>query len=73
MYFRKFSEGNFIILCLYVDDMLIVGQDVEMICRLKEDLSKSFDMKDLGPAKQILGMEIARDRKAGKLWLSQEK
>lgn len=73
VYFRKFSEGNFIILCLYVDDMLIVGQDVEMICRLKEDLSKSFDMKDLGPAKQILGMEIARDRKAGKLWLSQEK
>lgn len=29
-------------------------------------------MKDLGPTKQILGMEIARDRKAEKLWLSQE-
>lgn len=53
--------------------MLIVGQDADMIQSLKKDLSKSFDMKDLGPAKQILGMEITRDRKAGKLWLSQEK
>ena len=30
-------------------------------------------MKDLGHAKQILGMQITRDRKNGKLWLSQEK
>ncbi|GKV04185.1 hypothetical protein SLEP1_g16379 [Rubroshorea leprosula] len=73
VYIRLFLDGNFIILLLYVDDMLILGQDVEKICRLKEELSKSFDMKDLGPAKQILGMAITRDRKAGKLWLSQEK
>lgn len=73
VYFRKFPGGNFIILLLYVDDMLIVGQDADMIQSLKENLSKSFDMKNLGTAKQILGMEIARDRKAGKLWLSQEK
>ena len=30
-------------------------------------------MKDLSNAKRILGMEILRDRKAGKLWLSQER
>ncbi|PKI57097.1 hypothetical protein CRG98_022491 [Punica granatum] len=30
-------------------------------------------MKDLGPAKQILGMHISRDRSSGKIWLSQEK
>jgi hypothetical protein len=30
-------------------------------------------MKDLGPARQILGMHVLRDRKAKKLWLSQEK
>lgn len=73
VYFKKFPEGNFIILLLYVDDMLIVGQDAKMINNLKMELSKSFDMKDLGPAKQILGMEIARDRKSRKMWLSQEK
>ena len=62
--------SKFIILLLYVDDMLIVGQNVSMIRKLKADLSKAFDIKDLSPAKQILGMEITRDRKANKLWLS---
>ena len=47
--------------------MLIVGQDVDMIQKLKMELSKMFDMEDLGSAKRILGMEILRDRKADKL------
>uniref|UniRef100_A0A2N9IN96 Integrase catalytic domain-containing protein n=1 Tax=Fagus sylvatica TaxID=28930 RepID=A0A2N9IN96_FAGSY len=55
------------------DDMLIVGQDANMVGSLKKELFKSFDMKDLGPARQILGMQILCDRKAKKLWLSQEK
>ncbi|GKV27750.1 hypothetical protein SLEP1_g36885 [Rubroshorea leprosula] len=73
VYIRSFPNGNFIILLLYVDDMLILGQDVEKICKLKLELSKSFNMKDLGPAKQILGMASTCDKKARKLWLSQEK
>ena len=66
VYVKKFLDVKFLILLLYVDDMLIVGQDASMIGDLKKDLFKAFDMKDLGPARQILGMEIAR-------WLSQEK
>ena len=58
---------------LYVDDILVIGQDAKMIRRLKGELSKSFDMKDLGQAQQILGMKIVRDRKSKKIWLSQEK
>uniref|UniRef100_A0A3Q7HPV2 Reverse transcriptase Ty1/copia-type domain-containing protein n=1 Tax=Solanum lycopersicum TaxID=4081 RepID=A0A3Q7HPV2_SOLLC len=69
----EFSDDNFIILLLYVDDMLIVEQDKELIAKLKKDLSKSFYMKDLGPAQQILGMKIFRERTKRKLWLSQEK
>ena len=56
VYVRKFGNGKFIILLLYVDDMLIVGQDSKMIDRLKRDMSKTFDMKDLGPARVILRM-----------------
>ena len=41
-----------------------------MIQKLKMELSKTFEMKNLGNAKRILGMEILRDRKADKLWLS---
>ena len=47
--------------------MLIVGQDADMIHKLKMELLKTFDMKDLGSAKRILGMEILRDRKACKM------
>ena len=70
VYFRRFLDDKFIIILLYVDDMLILGQDADMIQKLKKEMSKTFDMKDLGSAKRILGMEILRDRKAGKLWLS---
>jgi hypothetical protein len=72
VFVKKFSDEEFIILLLYVDDMLIVGRDTSKIDKLKKELSKSFSMKDLGSAKQILGMKISRDRKNGKLWLSQE-
>ncbi|CAN0846213.1 Retrovirus-related Pol polyprotein from transposon TNT 1-94 [Linum grandiflorum] len=73
VFVKYFAENDFIILLLYVDDMLVVGRNVGEIARLKEELSKSFAMKDLGPAKQILGMKISRDRRNGKIWLSQEK
>ena len=49
------------ILLLYVDDMLIVGKDMNQIKLLKRDLNKAFSMKDLGAAKQILGMQITRN------------
>ena len=41
--------------------MLIVSRNQGEICRLKAQLSTEFVMKDLGEAKKILGMEIARD------------
>ena len=53
--------------------MLIVGQDADMIQKLEMELSKTFNKKDLGSAKRILGMEILRDKKACKLWLSQKR
>ena len=53
--------------------MLIVGQDPDIVQKLKRELSKTFDMKDLGSAKRILGMEILGDRNASKSQLSQER
>ena len=47
------------ILCLYVDDILIFGTNLEIV-KVKSYLSKKFDMKDLGEAKVILGMEIEK-------------
>ncbi|KAH9316784.1 hypothetical protein KI387_044022 [Taxus chinensis] len=72
VYTKKFEDGSYIILCLYVDDMLVAGKNMQEIKVLKKQLSESFDMKDLGAARQILGMRITRDRKEQKLTLSQE-
>lgn len=71
-YFRVLDDGLFVLLMLYVDDMLIACRDMSRITELKVELSREFDMKDLGAAQKILGMEIRRDRKVGKLWLSQK-
>ncbi|GJW65930.1 retrovirus-related pol polyprotein from transposon TNT 1-94 [Tanacetum coccineum] len=71
VYLRKFPDGSFLYLVLYVDDMLIAAPNKDQIRELKDQLSNEFDMKDLGAAKRILGMEIRRDRKMGKLTLSQ--
>jgi ATP-binding cassette subfamily B (MDR/TAP) protein 1 len=51
--------------------MLIAGFSIEEIDKLKQQLSKQFEMKDLGAAKQILGMRIIRDKDKGILKLSQ--
>ena len=51
--------------------MLIAAKSTIEVNKLKSLLSKEFDMKDLGAAKKILGMEIHRDRTLGRLWLSQ--
>ncbi|KAG8490587.1 hypothetical protein CXB51_013756 [Gossypium anomalum] len=47
-------------------------KDKGEIRKVKAQLSEEFEMKDLGPAKNILGMEILRDRKTSKLYLSQK-
>ena len=52
--------------------MLIAGSSMRKINNLKTRLSAAFEMKDLGLAKQILGMRISRDRSASTLNLSQE-
>ncbi|KAE8689989.1 cytochrome P450 71A9-like [Hibiscus syriacus] len=69
-YIKRF-DNSFIILLLYVDDMLVAGSDMKEIINLKQKLSKQFVMKDLGAAKHILVMRIKRDTKSGTLMLSQ--
>jgi hypothetical protein len=72
VYFKKLENGMFFILVLYVDNMLVARKSMVEINMLKAKLARAFYMKDLGEAKKILGMEIHRDMKNGKLWLLQQ-
>jgi len=49
-----------IIICLYVNDVLILGTNIEVIKFTKRMLSNNFDMNDLGVADVILGIKITR-------------
>jgi hypothetical protein len=71
--YSKQVGNHFIYVVLYVDDMLLVGNNMDVIKEVKSQLSSKFDMKDLGAANFILGMEIKRDRANRKLWLNQRK
>jgi hypothetical protein len=70
VYFKKLENGSYIIFLLHVNDMIVVGSNMDDINVLKKKLANSFAMKDLGVAKKILGMRITRDRKNHKLTLS---
>ncbi|CAM8981809.1 unnamed protein product [Rhodiola kirilowii] len=63
------SGGTRVYLLLYVDDMLIANKSMKKIEKLKNQLSSEFEMKNLGPAQKILGMQIMRDMKKGYLFL----
>ena len=68
----KRSKESFLILSLYVDDILLAGNDKEMIVATKAWLSSNFEMKDMGEARYVLGVKIFRDHSRKFLGLSQE-
>ena len=65
----KDTDKGYVILCLYVDDLLIVGSNDEMIKATKRLLNSKFDMKDIGLADVILGVKITKT--SGGIVLSQ--
>jgi len=62
--------GCFIYEALYVEDMLLVGINMDVIKELKTKLFSKCNMKDIGVSHFILGMDIQRDHVDRKFWLS---
>ena len=56
---------------LYVDDILLIGNDIPMIKSVQSYLGKCFSMKDMGDVAYILGIKIYRDRLRRLIGLSQ--
>ena len=60
------------ILILYVDNLLLLGQDLSKIKDVKCQLDKLYQMKDLGPASSYLGIQITRDHNTQAIWINQQ-
>ena len=70
--YMKVSGSKFIFLVLYVDDILLATNDLGLLHQTKKYLSQNFEMKDMGEATYVIGIEIFRDRSQGLLGLSQK-
>ena len=67
----KVSKRKYIFLVLYVDDILLAANDIDMLVETKQLLFSHFDMKDLMEASYVLGIQILCDSPSGIMRLSQ--
>ena len=63
--YYRYVGGEGVILCLYVDDIIIFGNNVNVIKEVKDFLSSNFEMKDLGEADVILNIKLLREGNDG--------
>ncbi|KAL0362100.1 UNVERIFIED_CONTAM: Retrovirus-related Pol polyprotein from transposon TNT 1-94 [Sesamum calycinum] len=69
--YKKVGGSSIVFLVLYVDDILLIGNDIKILGDTKAWLSTQFSMKDLGEASYILGIKIFRDRSKRILGMTQ--
>ena len=77
LYMKSVKDPNgvikFVILSIYVDDILLFSNDTSMLDEEKKLIGSKFKIDDMGEVKYILGMLIRRDRERGKMTISQPK
>ena len=69
---KRGDSNTDMILILYVDDLLILGEDLSKIEDVKRQLGKLYQMKDLGPASSYLGIRITRNHDTCAIWIDQQ-
>ena len=66
--FIRVQDGVIIILLIYVDDILVACNNLEVVSKFKTFLHDQFKLKDLGSLKYFLGLEVARSSKGISLY-----
>lgn len=62
MFYKHSESGKISILIVYVDDIILTGDDPKELADLREKMARDFEIKDLGVLKYFLGMEFARSK-----------
>jgi hypothetical protein len=63
VYVKCLEDSSSLIICLYVDDLLVTGSDSNEIEKFKLTMNKEFEMTDLGSLSYFLGMEFVKTSK----------
>lgn len=71
LYIKKQGKNDLLIISLYVDDLLVTGNNSKMILTFKEEMKKKFEMTDLGLMNYFLGMEVQQSEDG--IFISQTK
>lgn len=71
LFFKRSNENKITILTVYVDNIIVTGDDLIGIQKLKEDLSKEFEIKDIGKLRYFIGIEVAHSKEG--IFISQQK
>ena len=60
------------ILTLYMDDILLLGNNKQVLGKMKKQLMDRFEMTNLGDVSKVLGMNVTRDRETGTITVDQK-
>jgi len=63
MYTKKEKNGDFLLVCLYVDDLIFTGNNARMIQEFKDFMIREFAMTDIGLMSYYLGIEVKHEEK----------
>ena len=58
LFLKIYSQGMFLLVCLYVDDLIFTGNDKTLFSSFKHSMMKEFEMTDLGRMRYFLGLEV---------------
>lgn len=62
LYLKQHDKGDFLVVCLYVDDMIYMGTSESLITEFKSSMMRNFEMTDLGLLKYFLGLEVMQSK-----------
>jgi transposase InsO family protein len=68
--YTRVVGGEWYKVLVWVDDLILIGEDIEVLTTFKAELAETFEVKDLGPVKDMVGLEVQRNREQRTLKIS---